>query len=108
MIACQKTKCKNDFQMEFSYKIYDAAEILSWRNSKGYVVQIEICQERKGLWHTVNNSRETAMSKVHMQYVIPVVYTALPFPFLYQQSCLEGLPNSLVLLHQKLVKYAYI
>lgn len=42
MIACHKDNCKNDFQMEFLYKIYDASEILSWRNSKGYVVQIEI------------------------------------------------------------------
>lgn len=81
MIACQKANCKNDFQIEFLYKIYDAAEILSWRNSKGYVIQIEIWQERKGLWHTVNSSREKAMSKVHMQYVTPIVYKALPFLF---------------------------
>lgn len=81
MIACQKANCKNDFQIEFLYKVYDAAEILSWRNSKSYVVEIEIWWERKDLWHTVNNSRETAMSKVHMQHVIPVVYKALPFLF---------------------------
>lgn len=79
MIACQKANCKTDFQIEFLYKIYDAAGILSWKNSKGYVVQIEIWQEKKGLWHTVNNSRESAMSKVHMQYVISIVYKALPF-----------------------------
>lgn len=81
MIACQKANCKNDFQIEFLYKIYDAAEILSWRNGKGYVIQIEIWHERKGLWHTVNSSREKAMSKVHMQYVIPIVYMAFPFLF---------------------------
>lgn len=29
-------------------------------------------------------------------------------PFLYQQNCLERLPSSLFVLHQKLIKYSYI
>lgn len=78
------------YKMQFLHKIYDAAEFPCWRNSKGYVEQIEVWQERKGLWHAVNNSRETAMSKVHMQYVISIIYKALPFHFLHQQRCLQA------------------
>lgn len=33
------------YKTQFLYKIYDAAEFLCWRNSKGYVEQIEIWQE---------------------------------------------------------------
>lgn len=78
------------YKTQFLRKIHDAAEFPCWRNSKGYVEQIEIRQERKGLWHAVNDSGETAMSKVHMQYVISIIYKALPFHFLYQQSCLQA------------------
>lgn len=78
------------YKMQFLYKISDAAEFPCWRNSKGYVERTEIWQERKGLWHVVNDSRETAMSKVHMQYVISIIYKTLPFHFLYQQSYLQA------------------
>lgn len=74
------------YKMKFLCKIYGAAEFPCWRNSKGYVEQIELWQERKGLWHSVNGSRETAVSEVHMQYVMSIIYKELQFHFLCNKA----------------------